>query len=103
MADHLKNVQEYDKDADPEVVEKLVTHLGIAARDNDASKVAASDPSELDRIKTGFCKKVLELDDDEAERAVNATAEQMKGDRNKSRVAFYYLVAKHADKLDRIG
>ena len=100
MADHLENVRKYDSDADEAVVQKIVTHLGIAVRNRDSSNVAASDPNELKTIRDGFCKKKLDLSEEEAEKAVHAAAEDMKGDRNKDRVTFYYLTAKHAGKLD---
>lgn len=100
MADHLANVRKYDSDADEAVVQKIVNHLGIALKNRDSATVATSDDSEVDRVKNGFCKKKLELSDDEASQAVDAAAADMSGERSKDRVAFYYLVAKHADKLD---
>ena len=100
MADHLQNVRKYDADADEQVVQKIVNHCGIALKNRDSSTVAVSDPAELNRVKEGFCTKKLELDSDQADRAVQAAADEMKGERGKDRVAFYYLVAKHADKLD---
>ena len=99
MADHLSNVRKYDADASEAVVEKIRKHLGIALQNRDSSTVAVSDKAELDRIKNGFCKKKLDLTDDEAEKAVAAAAEDMKAERSKDRVAFYYLVAKHSGKL----
>ena len=103
MADHLDSVRAYDSEADEAVVKNLVNHLGIALRNRDSANVATSDPNELKTIREGFCKKKLDLSDDEAAKAVDAAAEDMKGDRNKDRVAFYYLVAKHAGKLDSLA
>ena len=100
MADHLANVRKYDSDASEEVVEKIRKHCGIALQNRDSATVAASDQVELDRVKNGFCKKKLELSDEDAAKAVEATCADMKGESSKDRVAFYYLVAKHAGKLE---
>ena len=100
MADHLETVRRYDSDADPQVVDKIIKHCGIALRNKDSSTVATSDPAEVNRVKEGFCTKKLELDEEAAEKAVAAAVEDMKAERGKDRVAFYYLVAKHAGKLD---
>ena len=100
MADHLANVRKYDSDADEAVVDKIIKHCGIALRSRDSATVAVSDPKELDRVKTGFCTKKLQLSPEEADKAVQAAATDMKAERGKDRVAFYYLVAKHAGKLD---
>ena len=56
--------------------------------------MAVSDKAELDRVKTGFCTKKLELDSNAADKAVAAAADDMKEERAEDRVAFYYLVAK---------
>ena len=103
MADHLANVRKYDSDASEATVDKIVKHCGIALRNKDSSTVAVSDKAELDRVKTGFCTKKLELDSNAADKAVAAAADDMKDERAKDRVAFYYLVAKHAGKLDVFG
>ncbi len=44
-------------------------------------------------------KKLGVADAAKAEEVVNHVAEVMKGDRNKHRVTFYYLVAKQLGKL----
>lgn len=103
MTDHLSNVRKYDSDASEAVVDKIVKHCGIALRNKDSASVATSDPKELERVRTGFCTKKLELSAEDAEKAVSAVAEQMSDERIKDRVAFYYLVAKQAGKLDVFG
>lgn len=99
MADYLANVQEYDKGADEEIVSKIVKHLGIALRNKDSSLVAASDPKELERVVESWAMKKLGASESDGQAAVSAVAEEMKGDRSKCRVAFYYLVAKELGKL----
>ena len=97
--DYLADVKKYDADADEAVVQKIVRHLGIALRNRDSSLVAASDPLELARVKEKWCEKKLGIGGDDADKAIAATAKAMAADRSKSRVTFYYLVAKELNKL----
>ena len=107
MADHtdyLPNVASYHDsvdDVDEAAVKGIVRHLGIALRSRDASLVSSSDPAELARVRDGFLKKKLALTLSEAEldAAVKEVAQTMKGERAKSRVTFYYLLAKKFDRL----
>ncbi|WP_438747603.1 DUF2853 family protein [Pararhizobium sp. O133] len=102
MTDYLADVQKYDSGADEAVVNKIVKYLGIALRNRDSSLVSASDKTELDRVKEKWCGKKLGVTGEDADAAVEAAAKTMAGDRSKSRVTFYYLVAKHLDKLATI-
>lgn len=102
MTDYLPDVRKYDANADEAVVAKIVKHLGIALRNRDSSLVSASDKSELDRVVQSWCAKKLGVTGEAAEKAVASVAEAMKADRSKSRVTFYYLVAKELGKLGDI-
>jgi hypothetical protein len=103
MTDYLADVQRYDAGADAVIVEKIVKHLGIALRSKDASLVSCSDPSELGRVCEKWCMKKLGESDAEAGNGIVAkVCETMKGDRQKQRVTFYYLVAKEMGKLDTL-
>lgn len=100
MSDYLADVQRYDAGASEEIVGKIVKHLGIALRSRDASLVSCSDPSELARVREKWCGKKLGIADESAsDEVIGKVCEEMKGDRNKARVTFYYLVAKHMGKL----
>ena len=100
MSDYLADVQRYDAGASEAVVGKIVKHLGIALRSKDASLVSCTDPSELDRVVEKWCAKKLGITDKAAaDEVVGKVCEEMKADRNKARVTFYYLVAKHFGKL----
>jgi len=100
MSEYLSDVQRYDAGADSGAVEKIVKHLGIALRSRDASLVSCSDPSELARVREKWCEKKLGVSDAAAaDEVIAKVCEEMKGDRNKARVTFYYLVAKHFGKL----
>ena len=100
MSDYLADVKRYDADASEEHVNKIVRHLGIALQSRDASLVSCSDPSELNRVVEKWCMKKLGAGDKAAcDAVVGKVCEEMAGDRNKSRVTFYYLVAKHMGQL----
>ncbi|OYR13636.1 DUF2853 family protein [Brucella grignonensis] len=100
MSEYLADVRRYDAGADEAVVGKIVKHLGIALRNRDSSLVSATDPEELKRVRDSWVAKKLGVADAaKAEEVVNHVAEVMKGDRNKQRVTFYYLVAKQLGKL----
>ena len=100
MSEYLADVQRYDAGASADVVEKIVKHLGIALRNRDSSLVSCSDPNELARVREKWCgKKLGQNDDAKCDDIIAKVCETMKGDRQKSRVTFYYLVAKHLGQL----
>ncbi len=106
MADiskYLDDVKRYDSNPNEKAVETIVKYLGIALRSRDASLVSCSDDKELDRVRKGFCTKKLGLDANAAAEAVKKVCEQMKGDRNKQRVTFYYLLAKATNTMDKLA
>lgn len=100
MSEYLEDVQRYDAGADPDVVSKIVKHLGIALQSKDASLVSCSDSSELDRVREKWCmKKLGHTDEAGCDAVIASVCETMSGDRNKQRVTFYYLVAKEHGQL----
>lgn len=100
MADYLADVRKYDATADEAIVGKIVKHLGIALRNKDSSLVSCGDPAELDRVREKWCvKKFGETDAAKCDSVIAKVCETMKADNSKSRVTFYYLVAKHLGKL----
>ena len=100
MSEYLADVQRYDSGADENTVASIVKHLGIALRSKDASLVACSDQSELDRVRESWCQRKLGSSDDAAcDSVISDVCETMKDDRQKQRVTFYYLVAKAMGKL----
>ncbi len=99
VEDYIDDVRRYDADANIDIVAKIVKHLGIALANKDSSLVSASDKSEMDRARDSWGVKKLGLEVAHAGELTEKVAEAMKADRQKQRVTFYYLVAKHADKL----
>jgi hypothetical protein len=102
MTDYVADVKKYDATADEAIVQKIVKHLGIALQSRDASLVSASDKSELDRVVEKWCGKKLGVTDARAQAAVDSVCATMKAEKNKSRVTFYYLVAKELGKLSTL-
>lgn len=103
MADYLADIRKYDATADTAIVDRIVKHLGIALRSRDASLVSCSDPDELRRVREKWCEKRLGVFEPErCDAIVQLVCETMVGDNAKSRVTFYYLVAKHLGKLSTL-
>lgn len=96
----LANIGKYDSSVDESMVKAIIKHLGIALRSRDASLVSCSQASELETIRNGYMKKKLglTLSDDELDAAVKEICLQVKEDHNKSRITFYYLLAKKFNK-----
>ncbi|MFN3892903.1 MAG: DUF2853 family protein [Beijerinckiaceae bacterium] len=102
--DHEADLNKYAPNADKAKVAAIVKYLGIALKNQDSSLVATSDKDELARIRDGFAKKKLGLADDKAiDAAIKKVADRMKGDKNKSRVCFYYLLAEETGALDKLA
>lgn len=104
-SEFIDDVRRYDAGANEETVGKIVKHLGIALQRNDSGGltdsglVAATDQTELDRVRDKWGVAKLGLDEGSAALIVSKVADEMKSDSRKNRVTFYYLTAKHADKL----
>src|SRR5712691_11223420 len=91
--DWATDVKRYVPNADNGAVKGITKHLGIALQSPDASFVACADKSERDRVRESFLKKklALSMSDAELDQAIMDVCGKMKADRDKSRVAFYYL------------
>ncbi|MCG7508111.1 DUF2853 family protein [Mesorhizobium retamae] len=100
MSDYLADVKKYDAGANADAVDKIVKHLGIALRNRDSSLVSCTDPEELKRVRDSWAAKKLGVTDAaKADAAIEKTCQAMSADNTKSRVTFYYLVAKDLGKL----
>ena len=96
---YLDNVRQYDANADESVVRGIVKYCGIALRTRDGSLVACSDETELQRVADGFVTKKLGQSSGQLE-LVKDICQDMKAQRFKNRVTFYYLGAQKTNKLD---
>ncbi len=99
--DWVLDVKKYVPAANDAAIKGIVKHLGVALQSRDASFVACQDKSERDRVRDSFLKKKLELMESDAEldKSVVEICQKMHADRDKSRVAFYYMLAEKYGKL----
>lgn len=97
-ADDLKNKCKMTPDMG--LLTKVTIGCGPSIYDNDAQTVAASDTSELERVKNNFLIKKLGLKDSPAlMEGINAVVETYgRSERNKYRAVFYYMLVKHFGK-----
>lgn len=92
-----------ESSVDTTLVEAIAKGLGPSIYNADASTVSCSDSEELDRVRESFVKGKLGVaaDDDSIDMAIMAVCETLgMSNRNKLRIAFYYLLTKHFGKED---
>lgn len=99
MDKYYANVKKFHASANRGTVENIVKYCGIALRSRDASLVACSDETEVKTVAKNFVTKKLGIKTGQVD-LVKATCQEMKSQRFKNRVTFYYLTAKRAGKLD---
>ena len=92
----------YHKTANRYKVKAIVDHCGIALRTRDGSLVACTDQKEKDTVAKNWCMKKLGMDADKAAATVEAVCVEMKGQRFKNRVTFYYLCARATRTLAKV-
>ena len=103
MSEYIPDIQKYSNPVNEAAVTSIVKYCGIALRGKDSSLVSGSDKSELNRVRDGFAKKKLGLDEAAAEAGIAKVVEQMKGERRKHRVTFYYLLAEATGTMDKLA
>ena len=101
MSDWAADVKIYRPDADEAAIAGLLDTYRLVMSNRDSAYVAFSDPTEVETVKTNFLKKKLGLTDadDVLDAALTEVAETLKGDRTKSRITVYYLLAEKYGKL----
>lgn len=97
-ADDLKNKCKMQPDMD--LLAKVTIGCGPAIYNADSETVAASDKSELERVKTNFLMKKLGLaDSPKLSEAIEAVIDTYgRSERNKYRAVVYYMLVKHFGK-----
>ncbi|MCT1459066.1 DUF2853 family protein [Aestuariimicrobium sp. p3-SID1156] len=104
MADHAAAIKKYAPQADDDVIASMLRTYALVLSKPDSAVVALGDATERETVKTNFLKKKLGITDEAAMDAALAEVDAaMKGDRHKSRVAVYYLLAEKFNKLDVFG
>jgi hypothetical protein len=103
MSEYAADVKKYAPSASDAHIASVVKYCGIALRNADSALVSGTDKSELDRVRDGFASKKLGLDAAAADAGIKKVLEKMKGEKRKSRVTFYYLLAEATGTLDKLG
>jgi hypothetical protein len=85
---------------DLDLLTKVTIGCGPAIYDADASTVAASQPGEIETVKTNFLMKKLGLaDGPDLDDAITKVIDTYgKSERNKYRAVVYYMLVKHFGK-----
>ncbi len=103
MSDYSADIRKYFPNVNDAAVATVVKYCGIALRNADSSLVSCSDKTELARVRDGFAAKKLGLDAAAADAGIKKVCEQMKADRTKSRVTFYYLLAEATGTMGKLA
>jgi len=103
MTDYVADVKKYSSEVNEAAVASIVKYCGIALRSADASLVSATDPKELETVRSGFAAKRLGLAAEAADTGIKAVVEKMKATPKKSRVTFYYLLAEATGTLGKLS
>jgi Protein of unknown function (DUF2853) len=103
MSEYSADIKKYSPNVNEAAVTSIVKYCGIALRNRDSSLVASSDPKELATVRNGFAAKKLGLSADAADAGIEAVVAKMKGERSKSRVTFYYLLAEATGTMGKLG
>ena len=102
MSEYSADVAKYTSPVNEAAVEAIVKYCGIALRNADSATVAGTDPKELATVRDGFAAKKLGLAAAAADAGIAKVVEKMKGNRAKSRVTFYYLLAEATGTLGKL-
>ena len=98
---YMKDLEKHTgSSGDREAMMGIIKACGPSIYRADSETVSAGDPEELNRVKNGFMKKHLNVEGDEAEKALdNAIERYGRSNRSKYRAVLYYLMADEAGKL----
>lgn len=103
MSDYSADIAKYTTDVNADAVKAIVAYCGIALQKRDSSLVSGSDAKELATVRDGFAAKKLGLAPEAAEAGMKTVLDKMKGEHNKSRVTFYYLLAEATGTLGKLS
>lgn len=90
-------------EVDEALLDRIAKDLGPSIYLADASLVACSDQTELDRVKNNFLIGKLGCEDGPAlDEAISSVCNRMKGIQNKYRAVFYYLLVVEQDLAHKV-
>lgn len=102
IEEHKKIATKYAGSVNAAALEGMAKNYALVLRNRDSQYVACGDDAEKETVRKNFLQKKLGLSNSEADldAAIDAACETMSGDRFKSRLAMYYLLAEKFGKLD---
>jgi hypothetical protein len=102
IQEHKDTLAKYTSKINEAALQGMVKTYALVLSNKDSRSVACGDQSEKDTVRKNFLQKKLGLTDaeDKLSASIEAVCEKMKEERLKSRLAFYYLLAEHYNKLD---
>ena len=97
---YIQVVKDKGVDLDPDLLRKVTRACGPSIYSRDAETIAASQPTEMERLKNNFLIKKLGLSDGPKLDDGIATVMDAYGraDRAKYRAVIYYMLTKHFGK-----
>jgi hypothetical protein len=100
--EHKLTVAKYTTNINIVVLEKMAKNYALVLSNLDSQYVSCGDENEKKTIRESFLKKKLNLShsNQELDAAIESVCQVMQGDRFKSRLAFYYLLAEKFNKLE---
>ena len=101
LQEHKATVAKYSSNINTAALDKMGRNYALVLSNKDSQFVSCGDESERDTVRANFLQKKLGLtnSEDDLNGAIVAVCVKMKEDRFKSRLAFYYLLAEHYNKL----
>ena len=100
---HIADIKKYDKSINMKLAQALYRRLAGAMARRDAALVSFTDTKELSRVRDGFIKKTLGVEDrKKADAALEAVHTMMKKDKSRSRLTVYYLLAQELRKANKV-
>lgn len=90
---YAADLEEIGEKVDKDLLLKVTKGCGPSIYRKDAALVAASDPKEVERMKTNFCIKKLGIEDNAALDDGIKDVFKLYNKRQKQRAVVYYLIA----------
>ena len=102
LQEHKSIAAKYAGSVHQGALDGMAKTYALVLSNKDSQYVACGDEAERDTVRKNFLQKKLGLtdSDDKLNAAIDSVCGTMKDDRFKSRLAMYYLLAKHFGKLE---
>ena len=98
---YLRSLEKHTQiSGDRDAMMGIIKACGPSIYRNDSETVSSGDEEEMNRVKNGFMKKHLNVEGDEADKALDAAIDRYgRSNTSKYRAVLYYLMADEAGKI----